>query len=154
MAISAGSRGTTDASATRRSDRISFHTLTRFLTCSIQFVQTPKQQGHLQFVRCKSLHERWRSESATSSGTRHTLVQCPGKSPAGQSKDWERFSSAPHERGDDRWSTNPLSAAQTSSKTVVQSPIFACLNSLAVGYQNVSSRSSNHRLPISIAPNL
>src|SRR5262249_43502370 len=41
--------------------------------------------------------------------------------------------------------TNRLSAAQTSSRTVVQSPTFTCRNSLAVGYQGESLRSSSHR---------
>ena len=49
--------------------------------------------------------------------------------------------------------TNCLSAAQTSSRTVVQSPTFTCRNRLAVGYRGVSSRSSNHRLPLFGPPN-
>src|SRR5215831_19366937 len=54
-----------------------------------------------------------------------------------------QFVAAP--TGDDRCSTNCLSAAQMSFTTVVHSPAVACRNSLAVGYQGVSLRSSNHR---------
>jgi hypothetical protein len=42
-------------------------------------------------------------------------------------------------------SSNCLSAVQASFTTVVQSPISDCLNSLAVGYQGVSLRPTNHR---------